>query len=94
MSLPEEFMHDADVIAALDQMNTALNNSLKARGFEVKTLVVVAHTTSGQDGAALIGCDCIGCKHALADVFGEAIGAKATMIKLPKSFGTPAKGMH
>lgn len=94
MSLPDQFMHDPDVIAALNNLNTALEAALTARGSEVKTLVVVCHTTLGYNGGGLLGCDCMGCKRAIADTFGEVIGAKATMVKLPSDVKSPIKAVH
>jgi len=94
MSLPDEFMHDPEVIDALINLNAALDAALSARGQAVKTLVVVCHTTSGLNGGGLVGCDCMGCKRAIADTFGEVIGAKATIQKLDRSKSVPIKAVH
>ena len=88
-------MHDAKVVAALDWLEAALKDRVNSLGGEVKNIAVVVHTTLGTDGSAYMGCDCAGCKRALADTFGHAIGAKATMIKLAAiDMHSPVKGVH
>jgi hypothetical protein len=89
------FMSDPAVRAAVDQLEKALDATVAARGGEVKNVAIVAHTTLDYDGSTYFGCDCAGCKRALADVFGNAIGAKATMIKLAAiDMHSPVKGVH
>lgn len=90
-----KFMDDPAVMAAVDLLEKALDAAVEARGGEIKNVAIVAHTTLGHDGSTYFGCECAGCKRALADVFGNAIGAKATMIKLAAiDMHSPVKGVH
>jgi|GEM_PF-5471026 len=90
MSQPENFMTDAPVVKALADFEAAVRAALAARGHEMKLAAVLVHTDQNYGAGGLRGCDCMGCKRALADLFGETIGAKMTIQRLP-ALGDPAK---
>lgn len=94
MTMPDEFMNDPAVDAALDALQDALNAALTAHGAQIKTLVVLAHTTGTFNGSALLGCDCLNCTVEIATLFGDCIGATATVQQLPASVHRPAKAVH
>ena len=73
MILPDEYMEDPDVQAAIKALLAAIKASLAARDNSLKTLVMLVHADRGKSAALLDGCDCLGCKMAIAEGFARLI---------------------
>jgi hypothetical protein len=95
MTIGEKFTEVPAVAAALARLIEALDDEAAARGGSIKAVAVSVHTTLGYNGNAYVGCSCAGCRRELADIFGVAIGTKATMIKLAAiDMHSSAKAVH
>lgn len=95
MTMPDEFMNDPAVMAAMRTLKQTLDAALTARGAQATTLVVLCRTDDWTSGGALLGCDCKDCVIGLAQIFGDCVGAKTSVMTLPKPHRAgPAKAVH
>lgn len=97
MKLPVEFMADANIRAALITLVNAVETSLKVRGADLKSMVVVVKPSDMGLASALIGCDCELCKEALLKAMAQVCTGEARGRYLEPIFGNnagPIKGVH
>ena len=81
--LPDEFMHDEPVVAALARLSAALDAALIARGLEVKSIVVGIHSTGNMRAGSYAGCGCLMCKTTATAIANAA--AACGLLALPAS---------
>lgn len=95
MSKPQDYMTDALVLRALHALASAIEHALGHNDTSLKSLLIIVRPANQKQAAALIGCECEGCKLGLLDsaqriCLGEGVGRIETVL----TSDGPIKAVH